>query len=184
MTRAGERLQHGETNWQVAFSMQHHGMPTRLLDWTETFATALYFAMRDAKPTDDCCVWILNPFDLNSHTMQKTELLRPSDLNGDYTSYFIERTKTLEGNCVAISPLRHHPRVFNQRSGFTIHNDLKTPLETICPDALEKIVIPPSAHEGARKFLTLSGVTEYLLFPDLDGLARELNSEHFQKEFS
>lgn len=176
-TRAGDLLSEGTSPWQVAFSMQHHGLPTRLLDWTESFATALYFALKSA--TNDACVWVLNPFELNELMINRVELIRPEDLKSNYEEYFISESAKLEGKCVAVSPLRHHPRVFRQRAGFTIHDDLREPLEEICSSALTKIEIPVSAHGEARQFLKLSGISEFLLFPDLDGLARELYEEHF-----
>src|SRR3954454_23478738 len=38
ITRSGNLLPEGVDAWTVAFAMQHHGMPTRLLDWSDTFA--------------------------------------------------------------------------------------------------------------------------------------------------
>ncbi len=179
-TRAGSLLPATNSCWNNAFAMQHHGLPTRLLDWTENFATALYFALKGA--TGECCVWMLNPFALNAAAINQEALLRPENLHGTYDDYFISNSKKLEAQAIAISPLRHHPRVFHQRAGFTVHNDLKIPLDTIYPEVLKKFVIPENAQDSARQFLKLVGISEFTLFPDLDGLARELNHEHFRKQ--
>jgi len=179
LTRAGSLLPANNSCWNNAFAMQHHGLPTRLLDWTENFATALYFALKGA--TGESCVWILNPFALNGTAINREVLLRPEDLSGTYDDYFISDVKKLEARVVAVSPLRHHPRVYHQRAGFTVHDDLRIPLDKIYPEVLTKIVIPKNAQYGARRFLKLVGISEFTLFPDLDGLARELNNEHYQK---
>lgn len=177
ITKAGRLLPDTSRSWDVAFSMQHHGLPTRLLDWTENLATALHFAMKNAKT--ECCIWILDPFKLNSLSIGEALLYRAEDLDGTYEDFFITNEKKLPGDVVAISPLRHHPRVFGQRSGFTVHHNLDKALDDFQPDALKKIEIPNTSFMGGKQFLRLAGVSEYSLFPDLDGLSRELKQEHF-----
>jgi hypothetical protein len=178
VTQAGALLPEDSGSWSIAFQMQHYGLPTRLLDWTETFSVALYFAIKNA--TDEAAIWILDPFRLNKATINIDSLINPTELSTDYAAYFIERTATLEGNVVAMSPLRHNPRVMNQRAGFTLHDDLKNPLEVLHPDTLIKLILPKEAFPEAWKFVELAGINEFTLFPDLDGLARHLKRKYFK----
>lgn len=57
--------QQERSDWGIVFSMQHHGIPTRLLDWTESFACAVYFANDGRKPCEEAAIYILDPQALN-----------------------------------------------------------------------------------------------------------------------
>jgi hypothetical protein len=176
VTRAGHLLPEDPTGWSHLFAMQHHGMPTRLLDWTESFGVALYFAMRSG--TGDAAIWVLDPFALNAQSIGIIGILHPDELKGTYVKQYLHGEEAPEGKVVAMSPVRHYPRVFNQRAGFTLHDDLDVPLEVLYPQALHKIIIPAAARTEARMFLRLAGISEFSLFADLDGLARELLKEY------
>jgi len=58
-SRAASLLPHPVDSWDVLFRMQHHGVPTRLLDWSESFAAALFFALEGGSGAFD--VWFLDP---------------------------------------------------------------------------------------------------------------------------
>ena len=176
-------------SWDVLFAMQQHGLPTRLLDWTTAFAPALYFALRPILALRSfrgtnldgvhAAVWILDPFELNKQEGREPAVANPySDFDGTYQESFIEGTTTLGSRACAIVPPQHTPRQSAQRSVFTLHDDLFLPLEAIAPKCLRKFELPPDTLHDALGFLTLAGVTEYSIFPDLDGLARHLKSEH------
>lgn len=176
-------------SWDVLFAMQHHGLPTRLLDWSTTFAAALYFALRPhlfirnfpevtslpAAP----CIWILDPFELNRLSQRDPALANPyTDFDGTYQENFIEESKSISAKAVSICPPQHTPRQSAQHSVFTLHADLSTPLEVLANGAVRKFDFPADAVQQAASFLTLAGVNEFSVFPDLDGLARHLKQEH------
>ena len=172
VSHAGALIPPNSDSWDIAFLMQHHGLPTRLLDWTTTLAVALYFALRGA--TDDAAVWILNGAELNRRLCGKYEVLHPHDYQHGYADYFIDRASEFGAPVAALYPLRHQPRVFHQRGGFTLHADLSRPLDEVEPDVARRVLIPTAAQPGARRFLEMAGISEFTLFPDLDGLSREL----------
>lgn len=176
ITRAGDLLGSAVSRWDGLFAMQHAGVPTRLLDWSQTAGVALYFALKGA--TKDAALWILNPFQLNGVAGYGEFLPRPDELEGSYEDYFINHQKRFKPKVMALSPVRYSPRIGRQRAGFTLHRELGQPLENIYPKVVSKVLIPVEAQPDAMTFLRIAGISEFTLFPDLDGLARELRYEH------
>jgi hypothetical protein len=186
---AGPLLLRPDSSWDVLFTMQHHGLPTRLLDWSGTFAVAVHFAL---KPYIDCkatgaplsselapSVWVLDPFALNGKTSGHEGVLNPElDLEGSYKEFFIDDEKELTETALAVNPTHHGRRIAAQRGYFTLHSDVFTPLDKLAPECLRKFDIPPGAVGEGLDFLALAGASEFSLFPDLDGLARHLKVRH------
>jgi hypothetical protein len=165
----------GLSSWEILFLMQHHGLPTRLLDWTTNFSMALFFAARHHKPKQEVCVWILNPYTLNEAIGQGSIIKHIEDATGsDYISFANTRKTSPLIGAMAISPGLDAERIISQRGNFTLHGNLNQPLEDFCPHALTKISIPENLLEDAKGYLRLSGINEFSAFPDLDGLARYL----------
>jgi hypothetical protein len=126
-----------DDDWDILFAMQHYGTPTRLLDWTEVFGVALYFAIigiDETKRTDEKgrkipppCVWLLNPYRLNSHStgIRHPDLWSPTMLGWDLkeSTYYTYGELLLESGIDfdyprAIYPRQQNPRLHAQRAWF------------------------------------------------------------------
>ena len=162
--------------------MQHFGLPTRLLDWTESPLVAAFFAVTYERRDSDAAIWCLSPADLNESTTGRPsiallghervcELLRPAFLGGaspDIT--------------VAVASQEVDLRMAVQQSAFTLHGG-PTALEShpMADRFLRKFIIPAADREGWRRELWLLGIRRSMLFPDIQNLARELSHEWSHK---
>lgn len=161
---------------ETLFEMRHAHIPTRLLDWTETFAVALYFALGDKAPKP--CIWVLEPELLNARACGH-ELIVQSDVVEYDPDRGVVRYQEKDLQLpLAIFPAMQSSRIFAQKGHFTIHGACETPLEELCPECVTRIDLPSDAVPEARRFLQLAGLNEYSIFPDVDGLARFLIRKH------
>jgi len=180
----GHLLPQYKKDWDVLFLMQHHGIPTRLLDWTENLSVALYFAIRDSKKTKSAAIWMLDPYGLNIESCGLDGIIDLATIYpNDYTDYFVEE-KDIKKDLPPIIAVNANPpnlRIVAQKGAFTLHKDLSKPLEELFPNHVKKIIIEPDLFDEVRKFLFLTGVTEFSLFPDLDGLTRYIKNIELNK---
>lgn len=71
--------------WYLYSLMQHHGLPTRLLDWSKSPLIALYFALTQSEANDhNPRIWLLNPYRLNRTVLGRERVYCPSQSNLRY----------------------------------------------------------------------------------------------------
>lgn len=178
------------SEYEWYFIMQHYGFPTRLLDWTEGYLFALYFSLQLTSNDNshiDPCIWIINPFNLNEISLGANNLIRTdiSENNSDrnLASHYLDFEKQENDKYpIAISSTYSNERILRQKGCFTIHGTEQVPIENLfVKNKVNKIVqinIDRKSVNVIRKELQYAGISDSSIFPDLDGLSRELRNHY------
>jgi hypothetical protein len=168
-------------NW--LFLMQHYGLPTRLLDWTESPLIACYFATDRGEDKADGALYALSPYKLNEAQTGLRKLLMPYDTQAVeiIESIFKDNQENVQ-SIIAIRPAEVDIRLLTQLSAFTLHGHNKS-LEELSnsQEYIIKIKIPQNSKKGLREELKHLGIRESNIFPDLWHLAQEIKSVKFKK---
>lgn len=175
-----------DDDFQWLALMQHHGAPTRLLDFTWSPYVAAFFALERA--TEDAAVWALNPADLGSRDFPRSTAapritLPEMDprIPGNFGRYFLPGDQAL---IWVGEPDTMNRRLIAQSGTFAVPGVLDRPLEDVLlrypqpENMIAKIVLPAGKlrEDGLRELYRMN-ITYATLFPDLDGLARSLAYE-------
>lgn len=134
---------------------QHHGMFTRLLDWSESLLVATWYAVQNAGASNTCGLLF--------------------GVKGLPAVSRVDQMKPFKAKKVALyRPPTITPRIPAQRSVFTLH-----PVPTDDFHGIDKIKVhewrfSPELCGHLKHLLNVCAINESILVPDLDGLSRHI----------
>jgi hypothetical protein len=135
-------------DWEWLALAQHHGLATRLLDWSYNPLVAAFFAVEDDIESDGAIYVASN--------------LTAAGGRGDPFSV---------RGVVRYTPSHLTPRIFAQKGTFTVHPH---PFDPYAAPQVTKVLIPHGVRFRLRDDLYRYGISRGSLFPGLDGLAAEI----------
>jgi hypothetical protein len=173
-----------KTPWDWIFLMQHHRVPTRLLDWSESPLVALYFATSGEPAGEPAALWCLDPLRLNREARLKFsyDFELPAFGSDDkvLNNYLPDRLEegTSELFPIAVIGQRNSRRMIAQVGTFTINHLRHSPIEEIGDkEHIWRYIIPPDAKGIIMTELEHLGYSELTLFPELDSAGRQVARE-------
>jgi len=164
------------------YLMQHYGLPTRILDWSRSVLTALFFCVENTDAWDhDGALWALAEARLIESQLGTIGFRSTNhpDIEPLFRAAFDNECNS-PGLIIPMTPGQIDARHVAQDSAYTIHG-FEKPLNDL-PDSTKYLIrlrVPSISKPGLYQFLKMIGVHRAKLFPDLENLARHLTEERF-----
>ncbi len=183
-----------DSEWKSMIVGQHHGLPTRLLDWTISVPMALHFAVSESSLSDigkyDCAVWRYDAKEINEllpkkyKNALKSVIFTVKELE-ELVKGVEEYDSDMGSNAfITIEPPSIDHRIVNQYSFFTIMpleiNNLEEFLDNNTKNTV-KYIIDKNLRWDIRDLLDQWNISERTVFPGLDGLSKWLKRYYYVK---
>jgi hypothetical protein len=153
------------SDWEWLYIARHHGLPTRLLDWSTNPLKGLFFAVQDFRhDNEDSVLWAI----------EASVWMEPMES---------EKRDTLE-DMLLVYPPHISERIVAQDGCFTVfpmppdHGDFVPADKSRLVARTVEVVIPANARRRLRTELVSLGLTHRTMFPGLDGVTRSIRQEY------
>ena len=172
--------------WHWLALGQHHGLPTRLLDWTYSPLVALHFATERSVAFDtDGVVWCVNFIEANKRLPARLRRILHAEASDTFTVEMLDTVRTLgqfdalarDPFVIFLEPPAVDRRILNQFALFSIMSSPEAQFGDWLrdhPELFRRVVVPASLKWEIRDKLDQANINERVLFPGLDGLSRWL----------
>jgi len=183
--------------WRQMVLGQHHGLPTRLLDWSFSPLTSLHFALSennmDEMDQHDCVVWRIDVKELHSMLPDKYQKIMAKAHTTVFSLKMLQEAcatpaeydEDMQGNAMLIvEPPSIEPRIINQYSFFSIVPFGMENVEQFLTERTEKtarFIIKKELRWQVRDLLDQLNISERTVYPGLDGLSMWLARHYYVK---
>ena len=184
-----------DSEWDWLAVGQHHGLPTRLMDWTHSPYVALHFATHRVDAFDrDGIVWCVNYVQAHELLPDPLRKLLADERSDLFTTEMLTRAAASMRDFDALAddpfvvffePPSLDERIVNQYGLFSLMPDPDARIDqwlAAHPELVRRIVVPAELKWELRDKLDQANVTERVLFPGLDGLATWLKRYYSPRE--
>ena len=186
--------------WNWISLGQHHGLPTRLLDWTFSPNVALHFMSENTKSYDvNGVIWMVNFIEVKNHLpdILKEKLKEKNHLGfatnelkelvGDSIEHIKSFTKSNGNGLIFFEPPSIDERIVNQFAMFSFMLDPDTDKLAWLnqhPTLYKRIIIPKELKWEIRDKLDQANISERIIYPGLDGISKWLARWYSEKNKS